>query len=280
MVDDFRVPEELYGIIGYPLGHSLSPRLHNWAFARYGLSKIYLKWPLSDADFPAFMLSMRTMPIHGLSITIPYKQKVIPYLDGLSSQALDTGAVNTLYWSNGLLYGENTDCSGLVAPLKELDLELKSALILGAGGACRSGIVGLKNMGVSKIWICARKLQKAKQLADDFFVDVLPWDERDMLKADLLLNATPLGMSGEHAQKSAFSEVRQLSSFKVVYDLIYNPLVTPVLQLAQEAGCQTIDGLNMFLQQAAEQFKLWTNKDLDLEQARSLLLTFLSVHKP
>lgn len=269
MLADVFVPERLYGIIGYPLGHSLSPKLHNWAFTRHNLSCVYMKWPLRPSSIAAFMLSLRTLPIYGLSITIPHKQNVIPYLDGLTDQVLQTRAVNTLFWSGNLLYGDNTDCKGFVAPITEQNFE--SALILGAGGACRACIAGLKNIGVSKIRITARNDENARRVAKDMSVQSLPWSERALLQADLLINATPLGMAGKWDQESAYSHPEQLKGFNTVYDLIYNPLETRLLQQAKEAGCRPVYGLEMFLHQAAEQFKLWTGEEFALEQARKLL---------
>ena len=276
MTAQYLVPERLYGIIGYPLGHSLSPKLHNWAFAQQGLPAAYYRWPLPGDSMAAFMLSLRTLPIHGLSVTIPHKQRVIPNLDGLTEQALQSGAVNTLFWIDGKLYGENTDCTGFAAPISGLSLKPESAVILGAGGACRACIVGLKGLRTSKIWVCARNETKARQVADQLEVDTWPWSARGDLRADLLINATPLGMSGKWADQSAYKSPEELKGFKLVYDLIYNPLETPLVQQAKSAGCQVISGLEMFLHQAAEQYRLWSGTVFDLDQARNLLQAWLS----
>ena len=268
------VPEKLYGIIGYPLGHSLSPALHNWAFGELGVAGVYMAWPLPQENLEDFIVSARTLPISGVSVTIPHKRQVMEFLDGVSDRAGDVGAVNTLYWREGKLLGENTDVYGFMGPLKELSSPPKSALVLGSGGAARAVAAGLKELGVKEIFVTNRTHERALALARDLGINAVPWQDRHRCPAELLVNATSLGMAGDNQDLSPLSETC-LSPNQVVYDLVYNPLQTRLLRDAEHSGCRTIDGLSMFIHQAAAQFKLWTGKELPIRQGTAFLASIL-----
>jgi shikimate dehydrogenase len=257
------LPERLLGIVGHPLGHSLSPALHNWAFEQAGIPWVYLRWDLPRERFEVFMAAVRALPIQGVSVTIPYKQAVIPFLDGVSDAASRIGAVNTLLWDDGRLLGENTDVVGFVSPLKRMDICLRSALVLGAGGAARAVLIGLGMLGVGSIRVCSRNEERARKLAGEFGVGMLPWDMRGAADADLVVNATPLGMKGRFEMLSPWPEDVFPAGVKCVYDLVYNPEETVLLRQAQNAGLLTIGGLAMFVRQALAQFRLWTGLELD-----------------
>ena len=265
----------LLGIIGSPLGHSLSPLLHNWALETAGLRGAYMAWPLAPDQLPAFMLGMRVLKIQGCSVTIPFKQRVIPYLDGLTAQARDTGAVNTLFWRKDKgLWGDNTDCPGCVAPLKDMGHIPDSALILGAGGAALACVAALRQAGVSTIMVAARRSDVLERLRCRFEIVKVSWDDRQTQPAGLLVNATPLGMAGDMQGMSPLPK-EYLGNFPLVYDLIYNPAQTRLMQEAEEAGCQTLGGLGMFVHQAAAQFELWTGRSFAGDQAIELLKAHL-----
>ena len=254
---------QAYGVLGYPLGHSLSPYLHNQAFKRLGMDRCYFKWEIKPDDLPDFMRAVRVLPLSGVSVTIPYKEEVIPFLDKISPEALEIGAVNTISHENNQLLGTNTDYLGFMAPLS--GLKLQSALVLGAGGASRSVLYALKKLGLERIQICNRNQNKADKLADEFHVQSIGWSKRIDFRADILINTTPLGTSGDHENRSPwdFDEL----PFRIVYDLVYNPLKTRLLIQAENKGLRTISGLSMFVHQAREQFRIWTSQVFDPDWA-------------
>ncbi|MFP4212539.1 MAG: shikimate dehydrogenase [Desulfohalobiaceae bacterium] len=271
MPEDVFVPEGLLGLLGHPVGHSLGPLLHNWALQKQCLPWVYMSWSVPDQELQGFMAALRLLQIAGLSVTIPHKQAVMPYVSTCSLAAQKTGAVNTLYWSQGELCGENTDCAGFAAPLQDLNPGPASALILGSGGAARACIVALQDMGLQSIRVCSRNAQRLRSLEQEFRVLVLPWENRAQAEAELLVNATPLGMSGARQEASPMP-AESLGSFLWVYDLVYNPLHTRLMQEAAGQGCRAISGLEMFLHQAQAQFRLWSGREFDVQQARQLLL--------
>lgn len=268
--------KKLYGIIGHPLGHTMSPALHNWAFGELGIAGEYRAFPLAPEELPEFMAQVRALPISGLSVTIPHKLAVVNFLDGVSGRVSVVGATNTLYWQGKRLLGENTDVSGFMAPLTQLATRPKSALVLGAGGAARAVIAGLLEIGVSEIAIANRNADKAVALAAEFSVSALDWEERARTQAELIANTTPLGMLGERVGQSPLPEDCRLSPNQTLYDLVYNPVRTKFLQQGEAQGCHTIDGLSMFVHQAVEQFRLWTGQGFDLNQARKLISGLLA----
>lgn len=265
---------ENYGIIGWPLGHTMSPTLHNWGFGRHGIDADYTAWPVAPEALSRFMDRVRAQPISGLSVTIPHKRTVIPFLDRLTRRAETVGAVNTLYWDGDALCGENTDVLGLVAPLKALDRPFSSAIVLGAGGAARAALAGFRELGIPRIAVANRTRAKAASLADEFGAECMDWDARMEAEWGLVCNTTPLGMSGDLAGETPW-DGRRFHPDAVAYDIVYNPLETRFLREADAAGCATVSGLEMFLHQGLAQFRLWTGHDLDEDGARNLLLDAL-----
>ena len=215
------------------------------------------------------MLAIRTLPISGASVTLPHKQTVIPYLDRLTNTVLAIGAVNTLYWENGELWGENTDLAGFMAPLAPLSGELGSALVVGAGGAALACLEGLRRLGVKDLAVTARDDSKLRALCSSQGAIAVPWSQREEHRADLLINATPLGMKGKAEGVPPLAP--HPARTPLVYDLIYNPVRTALLQQAKQQGCRTISGLDMFVHQAAEQFWIWTGRALDSQKLWDLL---------
>lgn len=259
-----------YGIIGYPLGHTLSPALHNWGFAQHGIKAVYEAWPTRPEELETFMARVRTAPIFGVSVTIPHKRTVLRFVDRITNRAQAVGAVNTLFWLDGHLVGDNTDVLGCLAPLKALPRCPKSALILGAGGAARAATAACLELGVPKITVANRTVERAKILAMDLKISVIDWAERSHHRADLIINATPLGMTGEYMHLSPWP-LAIFPARTVVFDLVYNPLQTRFLTDAQRSGCTTISGLSLFLHQGLTQFKLWTGQTLNPIQAEMRL---------
>lgn len=267
--------KKIHGIIGWPLGHTLSPALHNHGFSSLGIDAHYEAWPTRPEELPSFMERVRTEPIHGLSVTIPHKRAVMNYLDGMTDRARAVGAVNTLYWHEGRLMGENTDVIGLAAPLRQLDSLPGTALILGSGGAARAAAAALCELAVPTVRIANRTRTKADVIAHDFSIVAVDWDQRMETAPGLIINTTPLGMSGDF-QSSTPWDADRFSPGTIVYDIVYNPLRTRLLQEAEAADCMVIEGLEMFLHQGLAQFHLWTGQHMDEAEARQLLLDQLA----
>ena len=265
------IPERICGVIGWPLGHSLSPLLHNWAFQRLGLDYAYMAWPTPPERLEEVVRAVRALPVWGLSVTLPHKVRLMELADDVSAEARAAHAANTLYWSKGRLVADNTDVRGFAAPLTAAPPA--SALVLGAGGAARAAVAGLRELGVRQVSVTARDPAKAKTLADDFHLRPVAWDTRTTTEAELLVNATPLGMQGELQALSPWPE-DGFTPNQIAYDLVYIPRETVFLRHAKAAGCATIGGLDMSLGQAAAQFRLWTRQELPVEGpdgARALL---------
>jgi shikimate dehydrogenase len=260
-----------YGIIGWPLGHSKSPLLHNWGLRTSGLPGKYEAWPTEPKKLKAFMAEVRARRIKGVSVTIPHKQTVMTYLDGVTERAGRVGAVNTLFWADGKLLGDNTDVAGITAPLAPYKDGLKSALVLGAGGAARAACAALQELGVAEICVANRTAAKAQALAKDFGITAVEWEGRAARPWSLLVNTTPLGMKGEHQDKSPWPS-NGFGDVGLVYDLVYNPVRTVFLNDAKNAGVEVLSGLQMFMQQGLAQFKIWTGVTLDEKGARQLLM--------
>lgn len=273
-------PQELYGILGLPLAQTLSPVLHTWAFAETGVAGAYFTWEKPAGDLPDFFRAVRSLPIRGLSVTIPHKTAVLPYLDAVTPMAAAVGAVNTVFWEDGRLSGDNTDVAGFLAPLAGRPAALpQRALVLGAGGAARAVMAGLRDMRMPLVHVAARGPDKARALAADFGCLPLPWEEREQALAGpgpaLVINATPLGMRGKAEGESplpkAALERLARTGGGLVYDLVYAPLETRLLADARAVGLETVDGLDFFVAQGCEQFVLWTGRRLPLARARDLI---------
>ncbi|WP_243312261.1 shikimate dehydrogenase [Fundidesulfovibrio agrisoli] len=271
-------PRLLYGIIGHPLGQTLSPLLHNWGFTRMGVAAAYVAFPTPPERLEDFIRAVRTMPVCGLSVTIPHKEAVMPLLDAVDPLAGSVGAVNTLVWEGepgtGRLVGHNTDVAGFCAPLKRLGAIPETALVLGAGGAAKAVLAGLKELGVARVAVANRTFERAQALAETFGAMAIPWEERAGFDAALVVNTTPVGMSGKGDGLSPMP-AEYWTPGHVAYDIVYNPLLTPFLFQARERGAAAIDGLAMFAGQGAAQFKLWTGLDLPLDEAKALLFRAL-----
>jgi len=265
-------PQFILGIVGSPLGHSLSPLLFTWALAQHKLPGVYLRWELHPECLRDFVIAVRTLDVRGVSVTIPHKEKVLRHLDGVTAVSGRVGAVNTLFWEEGRLLGDNTDIVGFMEPLEASSIS--SALVLGAGGAARAALAGLRDLGVPSIGISNRSESRAKILAADFGAEVVPWGQRTEAEARLLVNTTPLGMHGDLEDESPWP-AKGFRKGQIAYDFVYNPLRTKFLRDAEDSGCQIIDGLEMFLGQAAAQFRLWTGKELPAVEGREFLISTL-----
>jgi 3-dehydroquinate dehydratase / shikimate dehydrogenase len=270
MVDVYRVKElneqtDIYGVVGNPVKHSLSPFMHNAAFKFRKLNAIYI--PFEVKKLGAFIKKMVRLEtreldwnLKGFSVTIPHKQTIIKYLDEIDETARKVGAVNTVKIEDGKLYGYNTDADGFIEPLKTVfgNLQNVKVAVLGSGGAARAVIYALKKEGAI-ITVFARNEAKARFLAEEFSIQTEKFFNNNSAfsECDILVNSTPLGTNGELENQSP-ALASQLKSIKLVYDLVYNPTETNFIKEAQKANIPTIGGLAMLVAQGAKQFEIWT----------------------
>lgn len=261
---DVFIPRHLYGIIGWPLGQTLSPLIHNAAFQMLGLPAVYMAWPLPEEKLENFPQAMRLLDICGASVTIPHKISILPFLDNLTENASLAGAVNTLFWRDGLLCGDNTDVTGFLAPLRKLSLDRMDILLLGAGGAAHAAAAGLRMSG-AHARVASPGNQSQYRLAERFGFTPVPWQSRYDYPAELVINSTPLGMTGHNEGESPydFSLAPHVEN-GWAYDLVYNPLQTRFLREAASAGRHCVSGLEMFMAQGNQQFRIWTGQDFPL----------------
>ncbi len=269
------------GIIGSPVEHSLSPAIHNAAFQQLGLNYVYLAFPV--VDLPGAIQGIRALGnARGFSVTIPHKVAVIPHLDKLEPTAEHIGSVNTIVVDNGVLEGYNTDASGALRALRHAGVQLRGSrvLMLGTGGAARAIAFALAgDANIASLTILGILEQERQGLVRDLTsktpLSVHEGDvtkerlEGAMAQADILLHCTPVGMHPkveETLVPKAF-----LKSRLIVMDIVYNPLETRLLREAKEAGCQTVRGVEMFVNQAVGQFELWTGHPAPTDVMRAVL---------
>ncbi len=259
---------EIYGIIGWPVAHSRSPAMHNAAFAHLRLNKVYVPFPVRDVE--QALAGLRALGVRGVSVTIPHKEAVIPFVDAVEPVAARIGAVNTLVIDgDGRITGYNTDWVGANRALAEvIELRGARAVLLGAGGSARAIGFGLLEAGVHLV-LANRTEEKGRRLAEELGCDFVPLAEAGGQKADILVNATSAGM--EPAEHLIPVDPDALSSFRVVLDIVYAPLHTRLLREAAVRGCQCVDGLAMLLYQGVAQFELWTGRPAPLAVMREIL---------
>ncbi len=245
----------VYGVAGDPIEHSLSPVIMNTALRRENVNGVYL--PLHAKTLKDLIRCVREIPLHGLSITMPYKQAILPYLDNTDAHTTKIGACNTVVrGQDGKLYGFNTDAAGVVRPLEQrLSIESAKVLVLGAGGAARAAVFGLKERG-AEIWILNRTSLKAQKLARQAKARTIKRADLRKIAFDVIINATPLGMGNTRDCPLKDEEIQA----RVVFDMVYDPVETHLLQVARARGIAVIPGVEMFVQQAARQFEIWTGK--------------------
>lgn len=256
------------GLIGYPLGHSLSPKIHAAALEAYGLEGEYSLFPIVPEDVQGLkdlLARVRSGWIHGLNVTIPHKQNVIQLLDVLTPTAKAIGAVNTIYLRENRLIGDNTDAPGFLSDLRNyLPTEIRghreqNALVLGAGGSARAVVYALVNDDWN-VTVAARRLEQARELASNFegvTATELNFTVFQPSNLKLIVNTTPLGMT-PNTHKSPRPEDISLPKQTMIYDLVYNPRETKLVRDARAHGLRATTGLGMLIEQAALSFELWT----------------------
>ena len=245
----------VYGVAGDPIEHSLSPVIMNAAMRRENVNSVYL--PLHAKTLKDLLYCIREIPLHGLSVTMPYKQSIVEHLDNTDAHTTKTGACNTVVrGQDGKLYGFNTDIAGVIRPLEQrLTIENAKVLVLGAGGAARAAVFGLKERG-AEVWILNRTSAKGQKLARQAKVHSIKRADLRKLAFDVIINATPIGMGNTRDCPLKDEEIKA----RVVFDMVYDPVETRLLQVARAKGIAVIPGIEMFVHQAARQFEIWTGK--------------------
>ncbi len=275
-VDETNRATRVYGVLGYPIAHSLSPHMLNAAFQHENINAFYL--PLAAKKAEEILEAAQELPLSGFSITLPHKSALLDAMDGLDPLARKVGAINTVIRSNGKLYGYNTDVAGILAPLEQRQpLQSARVLVIGAGGAARAAVFGLKARGAN-VWLLNRTPARALALARQSHAHAIKRPELKNLTVDIVLNATPVGQKPQIHQSPLSAPELALLKPKIVFDLVYNPLETQLLGLARDAGAAAIPGYEMLLAQGARQFQLWTGKPAPLDLMRHELLARL--HSP
>jgi 3-dehydroquinate dehydratase / shikimate dehydrogenase len=267
-VDQVDAATKVYGVAGNPIGSSLSPLMMNTAFRRETVNAVYLALQTSKVD-DLFKL-VREIPIQGVSITMPLKQDIIPLLERTDPLSTKIGAVNTIFRAqDGKFYGFNTDVAGIIAPLeRRMALAGTKVLVLGAGGVGRAAVFGLRDKGAD-VWIMNRTPETAQKLARQAGAKTIKRDAVAKTGFDIIINATPVGMTGNKATPLLGPEDLNC---RLVFDLVYNPLETPLLRMARQKGIAVITGVEMFVQQGARQFEIWTGKPAPEEEMLRVVL--------
>lgn len=244
-----------YLVIGNPIEHSLSPTIHNFWIKKNNIEANYDKKLIKEVEIKSLITDIREGKIQGMNVTVPFKKKVIPYLDKLSNEAKISQSVNTIYYQDGKVIGDNTDISGFQNSLIKFNKKLKDkkVFILGAGGVVSSIILALKKMEVSKIYLSNRTELKANNLKKMFSeVEVVQWGR--VIDFDIIINATSCGLKKDDEIELDY---KKISKNKFFYDVIYNPEQTNFLKKAKEFGANTENGKMMFIYQAQKAFFIW-----------------------
>jgi len=246
-----------YLVIGNPIEHSLSPKLHNHWLKENNINAIYDKKKIDEKDIERIIGEIKNEKVHGINVTVPFKKSVIPFLDQLTPIAKKTQSVNTILKKNNKIIGDNTDVVGFEESLKHISYSVKNKeiFILGAGGVVSSIILALKRLGASKITLSNRTKQKAENLKN-FFLDIEIVDWGKTTNFDMIINATSLGLKQNDEIKLNYEKI---GKNKLFYDIIYNPAQTNFLKNAKLSGNKTENGKMMFIYQAQLAFKIWHN---------------------
>jgi 3-dehydroquinate dehydratase/shikimate dehydrogenase len=289
MIDVYRVKEldqntEIYGLIGGSVSHSVSPQIHNAAFQFHKLNAVYVPFAVKNlAEFMRRMVNPKTREIdwqlRGFAVTIPHKIEVMKYLDFVDETARKIGAVNTVKIEGDKLLGFNTDADGFIEPLKNAygDLNGARVALFGAGGAARACVYALQRENAN-VTVFARNLEKAKSLVVDFDVEIqdLQSQIERFKNFDVIVNATPLGMKKGDLENKTPAFAEQLEGVRLVYDLVYNPFETTLMQEAGKVFVPTIGGLVMLVAQAIKQQKIWTGLDAPMKEMSAAALRKLN----
>ena len=266
-IDQVDAATKVYGVAGNPIRSSLSPVMMNTAFRRETVNAVYLA--LQTTKLTDLLKLVHEIPIQGVSITMPLKEEILPHLEQTDPLSAKIGAVNTIRMLDGKLFGFNTDVAGIVGPLeKRMSLRGAKVLVLGAGGAARAAVFGVRDRG-AEVFILNRTAETAQKLARQSGSKTIKKEALAKTSFDVIINATPVGMAGNKAPQ--ILEAKDLNT-RLVFDLVYNPLETPLLHLARQKGIAIITGVEMFVQQGARQFEIFTGKPAPEEEMFRVVL--------
>lgn len=254
------------GVIGHPVAHSKSPKLHGYWLREYGIEGEYKAYDVAPEDLASFIKSMPAQGFAGANVTVPHKEAAMALMDELDALAQDVGAVNTIVVRAGRLVGSNTDVAGFYENVKPHLTGTEKAFILGAGGAARAVAVALRKLGFKRVLVANRTFDKAAELADRHGMQIVEWDKKDgsLKDVDLLINTTSLGLTGKPPLEIDLSA---LPVGALVTDIVYSPLMTPLLLNAKARGNAIVDGLGMLLHQAVPGFEAWFGKKPEITDA-------------
>lgn len=262
-------------LFGNPVSHSLSPLMHNTAAAYHGIDTAYHAIRLEQPELATLAAHLNEETFRGANITIPYKQVLMDYMDRLDDTASDIGAINTVVRESYSLTGYNTDSYGFAVPLENYEGELEDsrAIVFGTGGATKAIVYALKGISVSEIVLISRSPAGRTEFDGQEHVRVEGYDSWNAFagEASLIVNATPLGMFPKTSEAPIHEDEKQILSGKICYDIVYNPVKTRFLSLAEEAGARTIGGLEMLMHQGSRSFELWTGKPFPITEVRNKL---------
>ncbi len=279
---------KIIGVLGHPIKQSYSPLMHNIAFELSGLDYIYLPFDVPRSNLRAALKGMVALGIEGMNVTVPHKEKIIDFLSDISEEASIVGAVNTIVNENGTLQGYNTDVNGILETLLPYKKEIadQNVAIIGAGGASRSVIYSLiRHFKAKKIILLNRTEQKAESLKEYFAArmlynkfkvyELVPPDIIDILRdAKLVVNTTAIGMF-PNTDDSATTIAESFCKNQIVFDVVYNPIKTKFLQIAESQGAKVIGGLKMFVEQGAKSYELWTGQEMPKDKIFKTLEAYL-----
>jgi 3-dehydroquinate dehydratase/shikimate dehydrogenase len=268
---------DVYGVIADPIGHSLSPQVHNAAFGEAGIDAVYVPFRVPMDTLGQFCEDMPRLGLKGLSVTIPHKEAIAKFLTKVDPAVKGIGAVNTVLFRDGQVLGYNTDYKAAMDSLESAfgsigatpsPLKDKRVLVLGAGGVARAVMYGLERRG-AKATIAGRTRSRAQHLADTFSGRAVDWQARHNAEVDIIVNCTPIGMH-PNVDETPFGK-SYLKPAMIVFDTVYNPESTLLLKEAKSHGCRTVTGVEMFIRQAALQFMLFTGREAPYQLMRETL---------
>ena len=264
---------KILAVVGDPIDHSLSPILHNAALKSLGLDMVYVALRVPKEDIALAIASIRTFGLAGCSVTMPHKERVIPYLDGLSDRAQALQSVNVVYRdANDRLIGDSNDGVALVHSLRDdhsIGVRGKTVAILGSGGAGRAISLAIADAGAQAIYIVSRNLETAARAADLARDAGYVGELSDVIEADIVINATPIGMAGTSMAGLSPLTPERLREGQFVYDIIYHPTVTPLIDMASTLGIATGGGIGMLVRLAAMAFTTWTGFEAPIEEMQA-----------
>ena len=263
-----------FAVIGNPIGHSLSPHLHNYVYNSLGIEANYEKLKIQINEIPSIIDDLRNGVLSGINVTIPHKENIMQYLDDINPRAKSIGAVNIVMKNENKLFGNNTDWFGFTMSLKknEIDVSGKEVIALGAGGAAKSILFALKQSGVKKIILLNRTLQKAEELQDEIvFPNSLDYSVQMIKNNSIIINTTPIGMLSEQCP----IDLGLLHKNQTIIDVIYTPFQTALIKFGNKIGAKTLNGLDMFIYQALTSMDLWFGEDISKQVNFTQLKTYL-----